>query len=99
MGEQRVRLVDPPTLGQVVRYSPELGLWENATVIATKLQVDVAAFLTLGISAPSIRRSQNVHLLRANLTAALDVGPASDTGEHGPDEWCNSQANCRVPGT
>lgn len=93
------RLVDPPLLGQTVKYSPALGVWESATVIATKYEVNQGAFTTLGYASPYIRRTQNVHLLRADQTATLDVYPASDTGEHGPDEWCHFQANCRVPGT
>jgi hypothetical protein len=99
MAGQRAQFDDPPLLGAAVRYSPDLGVWEAATIIATKTQVDADAFLTLGISSPSIRRSQNVHLLRGDGTAALNVEPASDTGEHGPNEWCHDDVNCRVPGT
>lgn len=95
----RPTLVDPPLLGQTVKYSPQLGVWESAVVIATKYEVDEATFAALGLTSTYIRRTQNVHLLRADQRVAFDVYPASDTGEHGPDEWCHFQANCRVPGT
>lgn len=96
MGAQ---FVGQPSLGQVVRYSPTVAMWEDATIVATRTEADSAFWSARGETSPPIRRSQNVHLSRSNGEVAYQVEPAADTGEHGPGEWCNFDPTCRAPGT